>query len=195
MSFKVAVVCEDHTLDQYVVVPIIRAVLSAAGKPQAVVRVVTSPQLRGISNVETEFEAIATRYSAINDMVIFALDRDALDGQGGRGDRAASFSAKVASLEPAIRSKVEVVLAVEETEVWALWGVRSDIKDSWAVVRGERDSKERYFDPFVTRGDMRQPGQGRTRLVSMSIDQGWSSLSTGCPELADLKTRVASRAA
>jgi len=195
MSFKVAVVCEDHTLDQYVVVPIIRAVLSAAGKPQAVVRVVTSPQLRGISNVETEFEAIATRYAAINDLVIFALDRDALDGQDGRGDRAAGFSSKVAALAPAIRDKVEVVLAVEETEVWALWGVRAEIGDSWSVVRRERDSKERYFDPFVTKGDMRQPGQGRTRLVGLTLEQGWSSLSTGCPELADLKSRVAAKAA
>lgn len=191
MSFRVFVVCEDHTLDQYVVVPIVKAMLSHLGKPKALVKVVTNPRLTGISHVESQFVELAERYSAIGDVVIFAVDRDALDGVDGRGDRAQAFETRRANLDEAVRGKVEVILAVEETEVWALWGSRADLGAAWSTVRAERDSKELYFDPQVTPADLRQPGGGRGRLVSQSLSNGWGSLVSGCPELKALEDRLA----
>ncbi|QHC68857.1 hypothetical protein GSU68_19265 (plasmid) [Rathayibacter sp. VKM Ac-2759] len=190
MSFEVRVVCEDHTLDQYVAIPVVKAVMTAAGKPRANVKVVTSPQLRGISHVETHFASLASRYAEVADLVIFALDRDKLDGQDGRGDRKASFADKVAELPLSVQGKVEILLAVEETEVWAMWGSKADIPATWAEVRAERDSKEMYFDPLVTTSDHRQPGLGRTRLVALSLNKGWASISAGCPELRELEASV-----
>jgi hypothetical protein len=190
MSCNVYVVCEDHTLDQYTVVPVVKEMMRSLGKPNATVRAVTNPRLQGISQVETLFDSLATRYAAIGDVVIFALDRDAEDGRRGRSDRAAKFRAKVSALPASISRKVKVVLAVEETEVWALWGSRSRIAATWADVRRERDSKERYFDPLTTTADMRLPGAGRERLVRLSTDNGWGSLSSGCPELAELASDV-----
>lgn len=193
MSFRVFVVCEDHTLDQYVCVPVVQAVMAYLGKPRAVVKVVTSPRLTGISSVEGEFESIAARYAAIGDLVVFALDRDAMDGLDGRKDRQAGFQARVDALPAEVAAKVDVVLAVEETEVWALWGYRSELV--WADVRAERDSKELYFDPRVEKEDLRHPGKGRARMTAMSLAAGWQSLATGCPELRAFETRLRVRLA
>lgn len=192
MTFRAFVVCEDHTLDQYVAVPVVRAALAELGKTRAAVKAVTNPRLTGISSVETQFAEIAERYAAIGDLVVFSLDLDKLDGKGGRGDRQAGFSFRLGELPAKVREKTAVVLARQELEVWALWGSRSDLQASWADVREERDSKERFFDPLVTKVDLQQPGAGRTRLVEKSLSSGWASLSAGCPELAslysDLKT-------
>lgn len=193
VSFRAFVVCEDHTLDQYACVPVVSAALAAVGKPRAVVKAVTSPHLGGISDVERQFEDVAVRYAAISDLVVFALDRDRMDGQGGRRDRLKGLLDRKADLPEAVGAKVDVLLAVEETEVWCLWGQRTRIAASWAEVRTERDPKARYFDPLLEKNDARLPGRGRQRLVSESLANGWDSLTAGCPELKDFESRLRGR--
>lgn len=191
MSFRVAVVCEDHTLDQYVVRPVFTAMLADLGRPRAVVRVVTDPKLGGISDLRRELPSIVRRYSVISDLVVIALDADGEDGSEGRNDRKASFETLVPTGTEG--EKAEVVVAVQELEVWALWGVRSEILDAWAEVRGEVHPKEVYFDQFVTDADRRSPGRGRARLIDLSLASGWRSLATGCPELGVLEGAVRPR--
>jgi len=184
MSFRVSAVCEDPTLDQYLVVPLLRSLMAAVGKPHASVTVVTNPKLNGISTVETNFASIATRYAAVANLVVFAVDRDAEAG------RRAKFDSLRSALPPSAAAKVRVLLAVEETEVWSLWGSRSEISATWAEVRAERDPKERFFDPLLIPTDATQPGRGRGRLIKASLSAGWASLASGCPELADLEADV-----
>lgn len=65
MSLRVAVACEDHTHDQYVVRPVVETLLSAAGFPRAQVRVITDPRINGIEDLKANAGAIAERYRPI----------------------------------------------------------------------------------------------------------------------------------
>jgi len=149
--------------------------------------------LNGIGDVETQFEKLVARYAAIGDFLVFSLDLDRCDGQEGRKDRQHSFNEKIAKLPAHLAQKVVVVLAVQELEVWALWGSRSLLKANWSEVRCERDPKELYFDPIVTDADNKFPGRGRTRLIEQSLATGWHSIAQGCPELAELERDLRSK--
>lgn len=193
MSSRIFVICEDHTLDQYIVRPVVAAAAARAGKGSAQVRVVTSPRLRGISDVERNFSDLVERYCALGDGVVFALDLDLCNGLHGRSDRAARFDLLRRRLPADVQDKVLVVLAEQEVEVWALWGVRSQLGAPWSQVRQERDPKEAFFNPLVTSGDRKAPGQGRGRLIAESLAGGWTSFVSGCPEadtIADFVRRI-----
>jgi hypothetical protein len=187
VSIRVFVVCEDHTLDQYVVRPVISALLSHLGKPKSVVKVVTDPKLNGIDSLKREFDGILARYSAIGNIVVFAIDADGNDGRPGKSDRQKNFEELLASCADADAGAV--VAALQELEVWALWGSKGQIKESWANVRKEMHPKETYFDRLLIDADKRHPGKGRARLIEISLSSGWPSLAKGCPELGVLEDR------
>lgn len=180
------VVCEDHTNDQYIAVPVIQAAMKAAGKPNAKVSAVTNPRLGGISELQTNYVDIAKRYGAIG-VVVFVVDRDGEDGLEGRKNRLASMASLKGGLDEDLASKVVNVVAVEELEVWALWGARRKISASWSDVRAERDPKEAYFDVLLDGEDAKKPGGGRVKLVKESLGETWSSFASGCPELRNLE--------
>lgn len=120
-------------------------------------------------------------------------DLDGQDGRAGAGDRRAAFADRLAALPADVRAKTLVILAVQELEVWALWGSRAQIPDPWSLVRAERDPKERYFEPLLTDGDRMSLGRGRIRLVRLNLASGWQSLRDGCPELRDAEDEIKSR--
>lgn len=193
MSIRISVVCEDHTLDQYVVRPVISALMAEIGKPRCIIRVVTDPKLNGIDGLRQQFTGILRRYAAVSDVVIFAIDADGKDGLDGRGNRKAAFDELLEGQTDARRGAV--VVAVQELEVWALWGSRTQIRDSWQKVRAELHPKERYFAPLLTDADKRHPGKGRARLTELSLANGWASLRAGCPELGALEAEIRERLA
>lgn len=186
MSLKIVIACEDHTLDQYVVVPVVKLLMSHIGRPQADVRVITNPRLQGINTLLKQMCRILERYEKIADLVIFIVDGDCEDG------RPASLRSRMQSCDYNPGNGI-VVVARQEVEVWALWGSRSEIKTNWRSITSERDPKERYFSPLLTPADARMPGGGRQRLIGLSVAQGWRSLSSGCLELKELENEVRSK--
>jgi len=192
VSYRVYVVCEDHTLDQYIAKPVISAMLSVIGKVKADVRVVTSPQLRGYGDLKREACAILARYGAIGDLVVFIADADGCKIVNGKPERHEALS-KVVDNCASHGHKGAVVVARQEIEVWALWGVRSQLKDSWSTVVKDPHPKERYFDSMLDASDIRKPGKGRMRLTALSLAGGWSSLRKGCEELGELETELRRR--
>lgn len=190
MSYTTFVVCEDHTLDQYVVTPIIKQLLASVGKPRAKVKVVTNPRLTGIADVLEQFAELVERYAPLGDAVLFSVDLDGEDGSEGNRNRMLQFSSRLGDLDEVLRSKVFVVLAVQEVEVWCIWGSRSDLPVAWPVVRAERDPKELYFEPLLKDGEEKLPDRGRKRLVAEALSQGWASLKAGCPELEQLENEI-----
>ncbi|MBV9869351.1 MAG: hypothetical protein JO214_01885, partial [Frankiaceae bacterium] len=148
MSYRVALVCEDHTLDQFVLRPVVEALLREVGKPRAIVRAVTDPQLRGIGDLKRELCGIVARYSTVSDLIIIAIDRDCLDA------RADSFQALLDTCDG--REKAVLVVARQELEVWAMWGSRDDLGTRWAEVVEECHPKDVYFGRLFQQGDERQ---------------------------------------
>jgi hypothetical protein len=186
MSLRIMFACEDHTLDQYVVGPVIKLLMSTLGRPRADVRVITSPRLMGFENLVSQICSILERYGPISDLVVFVLDGDCDDGRDGGLDRLTRLRRLVQACESS-SEKGAVVVARQEVEVWALWGSRSEINARWSDITRERDPKERYFDPLLTQADLKTPGRGRQRLTALSVAQGWASLSGACPELKELE--------
>jgi hypothetical protein len=189
MSLKVAIVCEDHTNDQYIVQPAMKALFEYLGRPRARLQFVTNPRLQGLSSLLKNLCSIIYRYSAAADLVIVVVDNDCQDGRPGRENRRQRLLDAVANC-PKGGDKTIVVVAIEEIEVWALWGQRNALGANWNVVRSECHPKERYFDGVLTNGDSRTPGGGRLRLMAVSLQNGWVSLKTGCSELQTLEDEV-----
>lgn len=194
MGTKVYVACEDPLLDQHIAVPVLTALFRhGLGRRQARVLPITNPRIRGVENLLAYLPALAERYAPLATCVAFVADLDAQDGRAGTRDRRAAFADRIAALPTGTREKALVILAVQELEVWALWGSRAQIPDSWSTVRRERDPKERYFEPLLTDGDRMSLGRGRVRLVNLSLGSGWQSLRNGCPELRDAEAELKSQ--
>ena len=174
MALRIAVACEDHTLDQYVACPVIKMLMAHLGRRQADVRVITSPRLRGINDLVSQICPILERYGAISRLVIFIIDGDCDDGRDGKLDRLTKFRRLIDACDNA--EKGVVVVARQEIEVWALWGSRAPTGARWADILEECHPKERFFEALVTSADRKVPGRGRQRLTERSVAQGCRNL-------------------
>lgn len=179
VSLRVAVACEDHTLDQFVLKPVIERALTHLGKPHARVQMVTNPRLGGLGDLRRELCGIIDRWLGMSDVIVVALDADCDDA------RRQSFSDLLDECE-ASTEHVILVVAIQELEVWLLWGQRSSIDASWTEIREECHPKERFLAPLLTPADLAMPDRGRKRLIADSLAAGWQSICAGCQELADL---------
>lgn len=190
MSTKAAILCEDHTNDQFILEPLVEAALRAIGVPRPRVSSITNPRMSGFTTLLANLCDVVSRYHKTVDVVVVAFDLDGEDGQGGRPDKATRVRN---ALEKCDLSADNVVLlgCVMEAEVYPIWGQRSAIPVPWSEVRSEADPKEAYFDELLRKEDFLASDGGRTRLMKDSLSSGWNSLSSGCPELqqfsADLR--------
>jgi hypothetical protein len=183
MSFNVAVVCEDHTNDQYILRPLISAVLNHLGKPDGRVRIVSSPRIRGFDNLLAHVCDVVKRYSPLVDIVLVCFDLDGHDGAHGHPDKRARV---LNALRRCPSPSTVVVGAHQEVEVWALWGSRQQLSKPWRTVRKEVHVKENYFDPLLTPADRLRADGGRTRLMAATLAAGIGSLVQAHPELGEL---------
>lgn len=188
MSIRITIACEDHTLDQYVARPVLSSLLAYLSRPRADVRAITSPRIQGISDLKAQLCAILERYSVFSNLVVFVIDGDCEDGRSGKLDRHVLFQRLASKCDDG--EQAVIVVARQELEVWALWGSRSKLGVPWGDVVDECHPKERFFEPLVTPADRKMPGRGRQRLIALSLDQGWQSLCSGCPELKGLEDQV-----
>lgn len=180
---KVLVVVEDPTHDQYIVKPIIEALLDSAGK-RARVEVLKDPHLGGVEDVFTHLDEIVEDNPMI-DLFIFALDRDCVHGREGR------LRTRLAA-----HSKAMGCLAREEVEVWmlALWpkAQLEQFAGPWSEIRAECHPKERYAEPFLralgySSADL---GYGRKRAMT-ALSGNIRRLLSRCKELDQLKAELA----
>lgn len=186
MTFRVAVLCEDHTNDQYILRPLVRETLAHLGKPDARITVVSNPRIRGFDSLLARACDVIERYAKLVDLILVCYDLDGQDGSAGRTDKHARVKN---ALNNCPNSKTVTIGAEQEIEVWALWGSRAQLPH-WAEVRAEAHAKERYFDPLITSRDSIRADGGRSRLMESSLAAGITSLVQGCPELGELLTRI-----
>jgi len=82
MSLRVAVACEDHTHDQYVVKPVVEMLLGATGFQRAHVRVITDPRINGIEDLKA---------NACAKTVVVAADRSSRSGHYGEAGMKSAY--------------------------------------------------------------------------------------------------------
>lgn len=190
MTCRIAIACSDHTLDEYVLVPVIELAMKAIGKPKARVKPIRDPRIQGDSEYFRRTCELLARYGPIADAVVFVVDVDCDDGRDGSPHRVEKMRAVLDRCESPYRGKAVVVGAIHEAEVWATWGSRSELGVAWSVVRADCHPKERFFNPLLTPSDHDLPDKGRARLTQQSLAAGWESIKSGCPELGDLEREI-----
>jgi hypothetical protein len=190
VSFNVLVIPEDATLDHYLLKPLLSALVAAAGRPQARLRVLLDPAVKGVDQAldDAFLRAVIERYPMV-DLFLLCVDRDGLPGR----------DASVADRETAAQALLSAgkrflgVAAHQEAEVWCLAGMSDLPKEwTWSDVRAERDPKEFYYEPYAkSRGVHEGPGGGR-ELLGREAAGRYPSVRSRCPEVAALEGRVAS---
>lgn len=176
---NVLIIPEDFRNDQYVLQPIIEAMLKAVGKPRAKVIVCKDPLLGSVEQALRweRIQAIITRYQGMVDVFLLCVDRDGLPGRRSRLDE---LERQATAFAPGCRFFAEN--AWQELEVWLLAGHDLPREWSWQEIRQERDPKEWYFVPFARlRGVLHEPGGGRKSLAAEAASR-YSRIRSLCPE-------------
>jgi len=83
---NVLVIPEDFRKDQYILKPIIEAMLIAVGKPRSKVVVCKDPRLGGISQSlnKERIGEIINRYKGMVNLFLLCVDRDGVEGRQTR---------------------------------------------------------------------------------------------------------------
>jgi hypothetical protein len=188
---NVLIIPEDFRHDQYVLKPIIQAMLEAAGKPRANVRVCMDPLLGGVDQAMNwdRLDGIIERYRGMVQILILAVDRDGVDTRrAGLDGLEARATAKLG--EPRFYAEN----AWQEIEVWAIAGHDLPPDWSWNAIRTDRDPKERYFVPLAaSRGLQNEPGAGR-KTLALEAARNYKRVRERCTEdIAALENRLAKK--
>jgi hypothetical protein len=189
MSTSVLVIPEDFRKDQYVLEPIINAMMRALGRPRAKVRICRVPLLGGISEAlkQERIAEIINRYRGMVDLFLLCVDRD------GKPDRRASldFIERLAATLLTGNQKFFAENAWQEVEVWVLAGHTLPKDWSWKEIRDEINPKERYFEPLARqRNLLYEPGGGRKTLAQEAAGR-YRRIHQLCEEdVAQLESRI-----
>lgn len=177
---KVLVIPEDVKNDQYILKPIITAMMEALGKRSAKVEVCQEPRLRGISQaIRWEYiKMIVEREGSMNDLLLLCVDRD---GEAGRRDQLNQLEQQAQAILGA-DCLFLATNAWQEIEVWLLAGHDLPASWNWQEIRNERDPKERYYRPFAQqRGVVSRLGDGR-KLLGIEAARRYDRIRQRCPE-------------
>ncbi|MDR3228242.1 MAG: hypothetical protein LBT53_02345, partial [Puniceicoccales bacterium] len=161
MSFKVLVIPEDPTNNGYILKPLVEAILADAGKPNAKVKVLTSPRLNGFAQAKKAIdEELVDRYGFYH-LWIFIPDADCAkpDSMREMENRLAKKNIKLLCCP-----------AQPEVEIYACVAHRDQLGAQWETVRASDRMKEVYFAEILEKnGDSRAAGGGRTELIKASL--------------------------
>jgi hypothetical protein len=187
---KVLVIPEDFRKDQYMLKPIIKAMMSNLGKIKAQVQVCQDPLLGGV-NEALKLEnilAIIEQYRGKADLFILCVDRDGKEGRKQALNKLEEETAKI------LTSRQKLLLAEnawQEIEVWVLAGYDLSSEWKWQEVRQEEHPKERYFLPLAKQQNLLEtPGEGR-RIMAEKAAGNYKRLRQLCREdLLNLEQRI-----
>ena len=163
-AVKVLILAEDFVKDEFLLQPIIQAMMKAVGKPKAKVKVCRDPRFHGTSEaLKWEYiEQALSRHRGMVDLFLLCVDRD------GNAHR----QVVLANLENQAKTVIgegRAFLAEnawQEVEVWLLMGHDLLPKWDWKKIREEIHPKETYYLPFAeSRGVLDLPGEGRDKLA------------------------------
>lgn len=188
---NVLIIPEDFRKDQFILRPIVRALLAEVGYAKAKVEVCRDPLVGGISEaLKWEvIQAILARYQWQVDLFLLCVDRD---GSETRGEALRGLEDKASGMLGA-GSFFLAEQAWQELEVWVLAGHDNLPGEwNWKEIRTEHHPKERYYVPFAKLAHcFDHPAEGRGTLAEQAARR-YRRIRTLCPEdIGNLETRVA----
>lgn len=177
---RVLVIPEDFRKDQFILKPIVSALLRAVARPRANVQVCRDPLLGGIGEA-LKWDRIAEvidRYRGMVDLFLLCVDRDGDAGRRERLDQLEQFASDALPSDCLFIAEN----AWQEIEVWVLAGLDIPSTWSWRDVRAEVNPKERYFQPLAAKRRVAQgPGGGRKALAEQAARR-FDRIEQLCPE-------------
>ena len=186
---NVLIIPEDFTKDQYILKPIVTAMMAELGKPQAKVRVCTDPRLGGISQAlkwERIQDIIENR--PMVDLFLLCVDRDGID------TRKRALGSLEEKAVPILKSNQGFFgeNAWQEVEVWVLAGLDLPADWSWKDIRVEKNPKEMYFRTYAKQHGLESlPDEGRKQLAQEAARNYAKRIRSRCPEdIAALEERI-----
>jgi hypothetical protein len=186
---RVLVIPEDFRKDQYMLQPIITAMMAALGKPKTKVIVCKDPLLGGVSEALKweNIQEIINRYKGMVDLFLLCVDRDGKSGRKKQLD-------KIEEAAEGLLTDGKLFLAEnawQELEVWVLAG--HDLSSSWQEIRNEINPKEAYFIPFAAqRNVLDAPGEGR-KILAEEAARRYNRIRQLCQEdIGNLESRIQS---
>lgn len=184
---RVLVVPEDPVKDRYILKPVVEQIFDDLDRPKTRVEVLENPRLQGVAEAlskKTLADIVQSPRYRMIDLVLVLVDRD--------GD-AAARPRVAAEREQEHPDRLFVSLAIEEVEVWMLALHRDALKAPWRQVRAEHHPKETFAEPFLLEHAPRgNPGRGRAWAMHALDRKAWRVLLDLCPELDELKQKIAS---
>ncbi|HBB31469.1 MAG TPA: hypothetical protein DC064_06650 [Cyanobacteria bacterium UBA9273] len=186
---NVLVIPEHFRKDQYMLKPIIGAMMKELGKPNAKVRVCQDPLLGGVSEALKwkRIEEIINRYKGMVNLFLLCVDRDGKEGRKRVLDNIEQQAVNI--LTPGRLLLGEN--AWQEIEIWVLAGHNLPADWNWQDIRREVNPKEIYFLPFAQqRNLLNTPGEGRKILAEEAVRR-YDRIHQLCPEdIAVLENRI-----
>ncbi len=186
---NVLVIAEDPRLDQFLLKPIVQAMMDELKQPRARVQMCTEPLFRGVDEILAwpNISAILDRYNRFYDLYVLCVDRDGQVGRRERLNRIEELAAGSMNADQAFFAEN----AWQEVEVWALAGHDLPTGWRWQDIRQEVNSKEVYFAPFVTqRGVSQKPDEAR-KVLGAEAARRYGRIRQLCPEdVRNLETRI-----
>ncbi len=183
------VIPEDFRKDQYILRPIVQALCAAVNRPYANVRVCQDPLLGGVSEAlrwERQDEIIE-RYPQV-DVFLLCVDRD---GEPGRHASLSGLERRAAGVLSPRRAFLGCC-AWEELEVWLLAGIIDLPKNwRWSEIRAHAHPKEAYFERLARQRGLAERVGGGRKLLSEVAARNLVRMQQLCPEVAELRQRLA----
>ena len=187
---RVLIIPEDFRKDQYIVKPIIEAMMAWLERPRTSVQVLTDPNLGGVERALNwaELEPIVRRYQGMVDLFLLCVDRDNNEHRRSRLDHIEVQAASVLGAGRLFLAEN----AWQELEVWALAGNERPTEWAWQDIRNHRDPKEAYFAPLASRRGLSDgPGEGR-RALGIEAGRNYRAVRHLCQEdVQQLEQRIA----
>lgn len=188
MATNVLVIAEDYRYDQYILKPLVKAMLAHLNKPHAKVEMCRDPMLMGLAQVlNPENLRYVVEINPLADLYLLIIDRDADPNRSTRITRV------LHELRDALRTQQHMLgeNAHQEVEVWLLAGHQLPNDWRWNDVCAEQHSKEMYYEPFARSLDVfSQLGGGRKQLGEDAARR-YDRVRQLCAEVAELEGRIA----
>ncbi len=187
MSCNVLVIPEDFRLDQYILQPLVKAMMRKIGRPSANVRVLTNPLLGGLEQaVKLEMlMSIVDQYPLV-DLFLLLVDRD------GKKERRQVLDARERAVGTII-SPGRAFFAQEawqEIEVWGLASQQLPEEWRWSDIRNDPHPKERYYDVFADKRGIANTLTGGRRQIGRDVSGQYAKIRSRCPEVQTLESRI-----
>ena len=182
---NVLIILEDFVNDESMVLPIVRAMMVAIGKPKAKVTVCKNPRLRGHAEALRweKIQEILERYGDMTDLFLVCVDRDGNEDRRAKLDGLEKKAQEFLSEKYQSPKKFLGENAWQELEVWVLAGCEDLPKIwKWSEIRAERKSKTSYFIRFAEQRSLLEARcQGRGILAEEAAKR-YDRIRQLCPE-------------